>query len=406
MNEGAQRPRPVLIVEDRADDPCGHYPRRFAELAEAYSNLGHHVEVSTARGWLHESEHRKDAGTGFVVHRYGPLALSLHELADRMRGLRRFGIAGSAVRGSGQLLWLAVMIGRARGLRDRVVDPPADMIVLSAGVHPVLAAGLAGRGRWLLYVFGSTDRWRPAMGAVARVVRVIERRRRARGGFVRVATPDDASRRDLATLVPFLDPVVLPIAGCRDLCIGARGGAQPAQGAQVPAGGERTALLFGSGLTQDAEVVWQAFSELEGWRLVLGGQVADRCAGLGWPGPALPPVCRGGFVSDADRDRLYAAADLVVLSFGAGYWRNSGTLMDAIAFGVPVACSDRSQAAEVVREHGLGVVFAAGDVRSLITAVRAAPQRIREEDLEGARAQWSNRSVASRHLRLLDGTAP
>jgi hypothetical protein len=50
--------------------------------------------------------------------------------------------------------------------------------------------------------------------------------------------------------------------------------------------------------------------------------------------------------------------------------------MDAIAWGLPVVCSNDSAAAELVSSYRLGVTFTAGDPQSLAAAVRAAPAHI------------------------------
>ena len=50
-------PRSVLIVEPRAHFPNGHFPRRCAELAVAYAELGYRVELLTSLGWALDSEY-------------------------------------------------------------------------------------------------------------------------------------------------------------------------------------------------------------------------------------------------------------------------------------------------------------------------------------------------------------
>ena len=56
-----------LVVEDRAHRPLGHFPTRFAELAEGFAENGCIVEVLTSQGWLHDGERP----VPFVVSRYG-----------------------------------------------------------------------------------------------------------------------------------------------------------------------------------------------------------------------------------------------------------------------------------------------------------------------------------------------
>ena len=108
-----------------------------------------------------------------------------------------------------------------------------------------------------------------------------------------------------------------------------------------------------------------------------------------------------GIISNAWRDLLYSAAELVVLSFRPGYRNNSGTLMDAISAGVPVVCSDDTSAAEIVTRYRLGTTFTAGDAEALTDAVRRAPAQIAPADLAAARQEHSNRAVARRQLLML-----
>ena len=97
------------------------------------------------------------------------------------------------------------------------------------------------------------------------------------------------------------------------------------------------------------------------------------------------------------RDVVYSAADLVVLSFQPTFRRDSGVLVDAISFGVPVVCSDGSLAADVVREYNLGVVFDPGNPDSLERAVKIAPTAIEPADL----AARPDRAVEPRRRRAL-----
>jgi glycosyltransferase involved in cell wall biosynthesis len=98
---------------------------------------------------------------------------------------------------------------------------------------------------------------------------------------------------------------------------------------------------------------------------------------------------------------LLSATDLMVLTFVPDYRSNSGTLMDAISFGIPCVCSRRSAAADIVDEHELGPLFEPGDPRSLADAVVRAPAVLPADVLARARAARSNRVVASAQLQAL-----
>jgi glycosyltransferase involved in cell wall biosynthesis len=217
-----------------------------------------------------------------------------------------------------------------------------------------------------------------------------EARRRARGGGLRIAVAHEQHRNAWAMEVPYLDPVVLPIAGVRDVT------PDPAARAHLglPATA-RVALLFGDRNSKDRDTVLAAFTRLPEWTLVIAGRVADGLA------PSTNVVTMPGPVSDETRDRLFAAADLMVLSFTPGYRSNSGTLMDAISFGVPIVCTADAAAAAVVQQYRLGVPFDGGDVTSLIDAVQRVPDAIAPPDLAAARRELSNRAVARSQLLVM-----
>jgi glycosyltransferase involved in cell wall biosynthesis len=259
----------------------------------------------------------------------------------------------------------------------------------------VTAAAAADDRHWLLNHFEDPrPRLNPWSRALARGIGTIARgreaRRRARGGAFRLAVANEPRRDAWAEEVPYLDPVVLPIAGVREVA--------PEPDARIHLGlaeNARIALLFGDRWAKDRETVLAAFCRLPAWTLVIAGRVADGLA------PSTNVVTMPGPVSDKDRDRLFAAADLMVLSFTPGYRSNSGTLMDAISFGVPVVCTADADAATIVEQFCLGECFEGGDVGSLVDAVQRAPATIAPADLESARGAHCNRAVARRQLSAM-----
>jgi glycosyltransferase involved in cell wall biosynthesis len=133
---------------------------------------------------------------------------------------------------------------------------------------------------------------------------------------------------------------------------------------------------------------------------VVGGAIADGVE------PTDRVITFPGVVDDAVREQLFAAADLVVLSFIANYPNESGTLMDAIAAGVPVVCCDDAAAAQVVRDERLGATYAGDDPAALAAAVRAAPSTIDPDDLAAARHEHSHVTVVRNQLQLMDIEPP
>lgn len=143
-------------------------------------------------------------------------------------------------------------------------------------------------------------------------------------------------------------------------------------------------------------MVLDALAALPAWRLAAGGTIANALEDA-------PRVHRfPGYVDDDTRAALFSSSDVVILSFTAGFARNSGTLMNAVAWGVPVVCSDDCAPADVVREHRLGRIFRRGDATSLADAIRTTVP-IDPADLARARAALSNDAVAARVLELLEG---
>jgi glycosyltransferase involved in cell wall biosynthesis len=111
----------------------------------------------------------------------------------------------------------------------------------------------------------------------------------------------------------------------------------------------------------------------------------------------------GGEPADEEtRALLYSAADVVVLSFVRDLDRDSGGLMDAIGWGVPVVCSDHSMPADLVRTYRLGTIFTPGDQASLRAALDDVPRQLDPGDLERARHELSNTSIALRLLGALE----
>ncbi len=108
--------------------------------------------------------------------------------------------------------------------------------------------------------------------------------------------------------------------------------------------------------------MWHAFAGLPDWRLLIVGRIADAYAAASpQPSPRREPAVIGDHVDGATLDLAFAAADLVVLSFRPHHSRDSGVLMDAIAWGVPVVCSARSAVVDVVTAYGLGVLRTGGE---------------------------------------------
>jgi glycosyltransferase involved in cell wall biosynthesis len=389
----------VLVVERRAHERLGHYPVLAPEMARGFAALGCRVTMLTSRGWCMETTR----ATTYSVTRYGRIAATLDALAERLQSSRwPRGHWGGRRHRAGEMLRVAALT-RAAATKARRLGRDVVVVVISDLEAPALTAALAGCGRWLVYVYyGVLPRSTTGIGAavdrgVHRLARSAESSRRRRGGCCVVAAQSDVLREEWASVAQAcgLELVVSLLAG--------GGKARPIADARRQLGIDascKVALLFGSSYYErDPATVFEAFSQLDDWHLVVAGAVADDI-------PSTTRVLRSyrGFVDERTRDLLYSAADLAVISFHAGFFRNSGTLRDAISWGVPVVCSDQSQPAELVTEYELGTIFRAGDAASLIEAIRAAPAHVDSRNLERVRAERSSSAAAQQALDVIVST--
>jgi glycosyltransferase involved in cell wall biosynthesis len=300
-DDGASRLPSVLVVEDRADRPVGHWPVLFAEVAAGFAAVGCRVAVLTSRGWHFAGEQ----AVPFPVYEYGWIARAFDWLADRLQRNRRSRRWRVWLRRVGEVLRV-VVITRAAATRAHVVGDDTVVVVVSNVDAPELVGAVGGRGRWLSYVFFSPRR-SGAWGnqVVRRVAAMAERHRRARDGRSVVSAPSAALRDEWARAWPAADVrlAALPRAGEARSIDDAREqlGIDPSL---------RVALLFGMRYDEkDPDTVFDAFLELDDWHLVVAGTLADD-----------PPPCARvfrrypGYVDDRTRALLFGAADLVVIS--------------------------------------------------------------------------------------------
>ena len=150
--------------------------------------------------------------------------------------------------------------------------------------------------------------------------------------------------------------------------------------------------------------MWEAFSRIDNWRLIVAG-AKNAAAYRAWahspPQPATLPTLFEGFADESTRSCLYAACDIVVISFKRGKESDSGSLVDAIAWGKTIVCSDRCPSAEVVRAYGLGQVFEPGNVQSFIESLNDVPDKPDPEGLAQAREELSSPSIARQNIAAL-----
>jgi glycosyltransferase involved in cell wall biosynthesis len=390
------RSRRVVLVELNAHREFGHFPVVFAELATELLDLGCAVQTLTRRGWSLDSD------PGFPpldIHRYGRLEEGATRWSERLQHLWPHRV-GDRLR---RIAMSALITATARRLRKRI--NATDVVVVTHVPEPLVAAVVAGAGRWLLYQYdGPVPTLTPRGASTSvwwRIARRSELRRQQRGGRMRIAASTSGRQREWAEAVPWFDPVAIPFIAVRP-----RDTIEHARSRLGLPEHRSLSLLFGAHPLKDLECVWRAFAEMPERTLVIAGGLADeeyRAWSAANPHAHLDAIVFDGFVDEATRELLYAAVDHVIVSYKADVESDSGNVMDAIAAGRPVICSDRCSAARVVRDHALGVTFEPSNPRSLVEVVRNAPTAIDAERLREAREEFSGRRVAQRNLEALEG---
>lgn len=392
----------ILIVEGLAHLDYGHVANRFVELAEALVEAGCRVTVLTAQGWARQNEYPTPR---FDLLAYGPVPSAINRVAVALRpspalkGQREApaleGAAARVVRGFRGLVSSSASLLAVRRALATTSLSGASVLMLTSDFDPRFAMTAGGSARWLVTVFRPPDlRW-PA--SLNRLVGARAEARQHAGVGVVLSAPSRSVADSWRLEVPSAEVRELPLAGVRRAPRVA-----DARRALGVADDARVALLFGSHETErDSPVVVEALRRAEGWHLLVGGQLTENLVIPDEPWARERVHVVPGRSSNATRDLLYSAADLVVLSFKDGYERNSGTLMDAISYGVPVVCSRGSAASRVVEAFGVGATFAASDPDDLALAIVGGPPADFPERLVGAREALSNDAVAARLLAHL-----
>jgi len=372
--------RRFLVVEFFAHLPVGHYSVHFAAVADGLVAAGLPVETLTAHGWIGESSGQAFA---FPVHRLTGWARRHWWLNRRLQRANRWPIGRYLL--YLDTTWIVVReaqrLARARDCTD---------VVVTTYVDPFLASLLARRARWLLM-----QQFRPG---TARRERPLRRWSRARVGRlprprVRVVANSETIEAAWAHDAPWTAPVHLPTQS-------RAAPPAPVPDARARLGvpeSARVALAFGSHSGKDLETVFDAFADLPDWCLLVAGKsdvltAPDRyrawAAAQDPERARVPPVMVEGFVDLETMELLNSAADLVVISFQPYFEADSYTLLEAIAWGQTVVCSDGVDAARLTNRFRLGVVYPPGDAPALRVAVRGAPPRPDPDGLRAARAEF------------------
>lgn len=392
----------VVVVEDWAHRPYGHFPNRFAELADGLADVGVHVEVLTSRGWVHSNtrEHR------WTVHSYGRAATVLARAAFwiEFRASRRSRTPRPAMIALGSLLRTAAARHEARRVARRIVQSGTaqhcGVVLLNMRSAPSILARGHRAVPWIVHQF-----------AVDSPLAIIDRARRPSRGprtsarsACALAVPSPGWVAPLQRRLPTVTVAPLRLAGVRPVSA-TTGDTRTTLGLHPEA---PVALLFGTHIPDhDPMTVVRALALLADWQLLVVGSVNQMIDSvMADDDHLLRRATRlRGTVPEETRDHALRSADVSVLSFAAGYSLNSGTLMDAISYGKPIVVSAPSAAAEVVDRYRIGETFRAGDAEDLCRAIRAVDHRSIGSAMAVAQDALSNRRIAAAHLELLDDLA-
>jgi len=387
---------PILIVEDRAHDPIGHYPVLFAALAATWREMGVDTVALTARGWALDGD---PALSPLRQIRFGRLALAVSTFAEWIN-TRKVGRAGLLLR---DVCRSAAIVGAARSARRRT--GATGVAVVSRNAHPLFLSLFADRARWVIFRFDPPSGWMQSRLArpIVRAAQLRNDRLLRAGGGVTVLVNNALALTEWQRFAPWLRPeqILFTFARLREQDIDGR------QHLGLT-GSDRLALMFGSAHGgKNLTTVFEAFREIPGWRLVIAGAGASAAyeAWAATKGPLSPtPAVFDGYVDVETRTSLFSSVDAVVLSFRAGHQQDSGTLVDAISAGTPVVMSEGAEA-DLVRRYRIGEVFDPGSSASLRDALlRVQPPA--PGDAGAAREAISPHRTALRILAIIDGEEP
>ena len=398
----ATQTRHVVVVEDHAHEGAGHFPVLFAELADALVGEGCGVTALTLRGWYLLDPQNPPR---FRLCQPTGLARSIVRAADRLYRLRPGRISRPLSR------WLIDLAMATSALR-LAQRADADLIVTNFVPRIGTLSLLPRRTNILKYQFfphgweSSTRGERLTNWVLPKIDTV----RRRRGGSLTIVCCSNEVGKSWVDSGPGFRTEVMPFAGSRTV--------DPVPDARAQLGldpSARIALSFGAAHGgKHLATVWEAFArladrgELREWHLLVAGSQASDFHE--WKQEHhLPDDCVTvipGFVDERTRNLVFAAADLLLVSFTKSWSYDSGSFADAVAWGLPVLCSSPGQTSELVRSHRLGATFAAEDPEALCSALASVPTHVDADALADIRRTHSIGAVARRHLEILDSARP
>lgn len=371
----------VIVLEDKAHLPSGHFGIRFAELAEGFVAQGCETHLLTSLGWAHEASFSFPVDK---IHTFGRFAKFLHRFS--LKGGGRLGVLRGIVRN----LSLAY---QTRRLARKLGAKKALCVCLAFGdrIDPSILSLMGGQHDWIVHKFDNVP------NRIPKVVRWVSNTvRQWRNVKCLVSVSDESLLAVWRENRPEQTSGVVRLAGAT-----VHGKIDGARAKLNLSDTDFIALIFGAAHKDKLpHVAIEAFKQRPNLKLYFVGTGANMV--LRKYAHMLSPniFCLPGSVSNQERHLWHQAADVAILSFGPNYIRNSGTLMDAISAGCPVVVSDHSLAAELTRKYQIGNIFQPGDIDGLIDAIdKVRPLNMVSKTL--ALEDLSNKQVAKEHLQAI-----
>lgn len=377
-------------MDRTADRAEGHLAVIAAQLAAALEDAGCGVEVYFPNGWV--LEHDSDFAP-LRLYQPGPIARWLLSRASGRPIVTR-------------LLELRIAQHRAR-------RTGASVIVTSflANAGEILLA--VTRGNWLVYEFA--DGYypehhsvpHPAAEQLTRIASLCRRVGRAR---VSIAVNSERTHAAWVAAGVGLPSVLLDFVAAAQT--------ERVPDARAPLGiaaDARVLLHFGAVHSlRRPDAVWECFADdsttpaAPEWHLLVGGALADVfldwCARTNRSSRRVTAI--GGYASEEQRRRMFSAADASVIAFAPDTAMDSGSLTDAVAFGLPVVASDRCRTGDTATRLGLGPTFDVESPASLAAALERAPRALEPAVIAAARTALSPEHRVRAHLHALGLSMP
>ncbi len=145
-------------------------------------------------------------------------------------------------------------------------------------------------------------------------------------------------------------------------------------GYKKPDDGAFRILFFGriheyKGLRYLIEAAPEIFRSVDHAKLIIAGQGDDFSSYRAMISDPSRFEIHNRFIEEAETARMFAEADVLVLPYSEA--SQSGVLLVALCFGLPVVATDVGEMAEVVRSAQMGIVVPPRDVPALASAVVA-----------------------------------